>query len=128
MTDKELIELAAEAVKLPEAGWMGPSFCYVKDNTFTEWSPLENEGDNHRLAAALGISVIISPTAVLASFYATNSAREEFDHPGSITLRFDMAQHGLAEYATPEEKPAAVRRAVVLAAAATQAPLRRVAV
>lgn len=52
-TDQELIELAAKAAKLPECGWMGPAFMYVKDNTFTDWNPLTDDGDALRLLAAL---------------------------------------------------------------------------
>lgn len=59
MTDKELLELAAKAANLPECGWMGPAFMYVKDNTFTEWNPLTDDGDALRLAVKLGLSVTI---------------------------------------------------------------------
>lgn len=58
-TDKELIELAARAVELPECGWMGSAFMYVKDNTFTDWNPLEDDGDALRLAVKLGLDVCI---------------------------------------------------------------------
>lgn len=45
MKDRELLELAAKAVKLPECGWVGPAFIYVKDNTFTDLNPLTDDGD-----------------------------------------------------------------------------------
>jgi hypothetical protein len=53
MTDRELLELAAKAIGLPECGWMGPAFMYVKDNTFTDWNPLTDDGDALRLAVKL---------------------------------------------------------------------------
>jgi hypothetical protein len=57
MTDKELLELAAKAAELPECGWMGPAFMYVKDNTFTDWNPLTDDGDALRLAVELEIAI-----------------------------------------------------------------------
>jgi hypothetical protein len=57
MTDKELLELAAKAAELPECGWMGPAFMYVKDNQFTDWAPLTDDGDALRLAVKLKIDV-----------------------------------------------------------------------
>ena len=51
--DRELLELAAKAIDLPECGWMGPAFMYVKDNTFTDWNPLTDDGDALRLAVKL---------------------------------------------------------------------------
>ena len=57
MTDRELLELAAKAAELPECGWMGPAFMYVKDNTFTEWDPLTDDGDALRLAVKCDIAL-----------------------------------------------------------------------
>jgi len=57
MTDKELLELAAKAAGLPECGWMGPAFMYVKDNTFTDWNPLTDDGDALRLAVKLNLAI-----------------------------------------------------------------------
>jgi hypothetical protein len=57
MTDKEILELAAKAAELPECGWMGPAFMYVKDNTFTDWDPLTDDGDALRLAVKLNIVI-----------------------------------------------------------------------
>jgi hypothetical protein len=62
MTDKELLELAAKAAELPECGWMGPAFMYVKDNTFTDWNPLTDDGDALRLAVKLQMHVNVYPT------------------------------------------------------------------
>jgi hypothetical protein len=59
MTDRELLELAAKAAELPECGWMGPAFMYVKDNTFTDWDPLTDDGDALRLAVKLGMQITI---------------------------------------------------------------------
>jgi hypothetical protein len=60
MTDRELLELAAKAIGLPECGWMGPAFMYVKDNTFTDWNPLTDDGDALRLAVKLGVQITIT--------------------------------------------------------------------
>jgi hypothetical protein len=57
MTDRELLELAAKAAELPECGWMGPAFMYVKDNQFTDWNPLTDDGDALRLAVKLKIQI-----------------------------------------------------------------------
>jgi hypothetical protein len=54
----EMLELAAKACGLPEYGWMGPNFMYVKDNTFTNWNPLEDDGDALRLAMTLKLRII----------------------------------------------------------------------
>ena len=59
MTDRELLEMAAKAISLPECGWMGPAFMYVKDNRFTDWNPLTDDGDALRLACRLHINVFI---------------------------------------------------------------------
>jgi hypothetical protein len=56
-TDRELLELAAKAAELPECGWMGPAFMYVKDNQFTDWNPLTDDGDALRLAVKLELSI-----------------------------------------------------------------------
>jgi hypothetical protein len=57
MTDIELLELAAKASELPECGWMGPAFMYVKDDTFTDWNPLTDDGDALRLAVKLSLDI-----------------------------------------------------------------------
>lgn len=56
--DRELIELAAKAVALPECGWMADTFTYVKDNTFTSWEPLTDDGDNRRLQVKLNVGLV----------------------------------------------------------------------
>ena len=73
MTDQELLELAAKAVELPECGWMGPAFMYVKDNTFTDWNPLTNDGDALRLAVQLRL--VISPNDVTVMVYEPSTMR-----------------------------------------------------
>ena len=55
--DRELLEMAAKAISLPECGWMGPAFMYVKDNRFTDWNPLTDDGDALRLAVKLNLSI-----------------------------------------------------------------------
>ena len=69
MTDRELLELAAKAIGLPECGWMGPAFMYVKDNTFTDWNPLTDDGDALRLAVNLGLDVCIDKPPVVGEPY-----------------------------------------------------------
>jgi hypothetical protein len=56
-TDRQLIEDAAEAFGLPECGWMGPAFMYVKDNCFTDWNPLADKGDAVSLLLKLKLRV-----------------------------------------------------------------------
>lgn len=55
MNNRDLIEAAAWACKLPECGWMGPAFMYVKDNRLTAWNPLDDDGDAIWLASQIGI-------------------------------------------------------------------------
>ena len=97
MTDKELLELAAKAFDLPECGWMGPAFMYVKDNTFTEWNPLTDDGDALRLAVKLDINVYVQ----LVSGFTMASAEPEID---------EVEPHGNDRYA-------ATRRAITRTAA-----------
>lgn len=96
MTDRELLELAAKAAGLPECGWMGPAFMYVKENRFTDWNPLTDDGDALRLAVTLKLGVI------------------PFQQDVSAT-------HGLTGREWPEpygsDPNAATRRAIVRAAA-----------
>lgn len=56
-TERRLIERAAHACKLPECGWMGPAFMYVKNNRFTDWDPLNDDGDAFRLMLALHLGL-----------------------------------------------------------------------
>jgi hypothetical protein len=67
MTDRELLELAAKAAELPECGWMGPAFMYVKDNQFKDWNPLEDDGDALQLAVKLGIDIELQVESVWAN-------------------------------------------------------------
>jgi hypothetical protein len=70
MTDKELLELAAKAIGLPECGWMGPAFMYVKDNQFTDWNPLTDDWDALRLAVKLGLDVCLIHKQLVSSAMA----------------------------------------------------------
>jgi hypothetical protein len=98
MTDKELLELAAKAAELPECGWMGPAFMYVKDNTFTDWNPLTDDGDALRLAVKLQLKI---------EHYSLTS--DGFDRVG--------AGHGNAPIKYENDPYAATRRAITRAAA-----------
>ena len=99
MTDKELLELAAKAAELPECGWMGPVFMYVKDNTFTDWNPLTDDGDALRLAVLLDMSVDVA-------FYESSSYAYAGDSPRVWAVELWR-----------DDKRAATRRAIVRAAA-----------
>lgn len=99
-TDEYLIEMAAKAAQLPESGWMGPAFMYVKDNTFTDWNPLTDDGDALRLAVRLCISVRTGPCE--ASANSIDGALRGF-FPKEDTIKQDHMH--------------AVRRVIVLAAA-----------
>ena len=97
MTDRELLELAAKAISLPECGWMGPAFMYVKDNRFTDWNPLTDDGDALRLAAKLGLGVIFATVEVYVGLLGEGDQTETIED---------------------ESEPyAATRRAIVRAAA-----------
>jgi hypothetical protein len=98
MTDKELLEFAAKAAELPECGWMGPAFMYVKDNTFTDWNPLTDDGDALRLAVKLQLKI---------EHYSLTS--DGFDRVG--------AGHGNAPIKYENDPYAATRRAITRAAA-----------
>ena len=94
MTDREMLELAAKAAELPECGWMGPVYVYIKDDEVVEWNPLNDDGDALRLAVKLHMQVSIT----------TESCRAE-------TLPvLGVRVNGKDEFA-------ATRRAIVMAAA-----------
>lgn len=109
MTDKELLELAAKAAELPECGWMGPAFMYVKDNTFTDWNPLTDDGDALRLAVKLRLTIkhddLDSGSAGIAK-----------DQDGAPTLD-GKGPWFWKEWSDDSDPYAATRRAIVRAAA-----------
>lgn len=100
MTDKELLEMAAMAVGIslewdgPECHWV-PMFYHGK--TYHEWNPLENDADAFRLMVDLGMLVDVD---------------EELKETQIVGVVDDVVivSHG-------EDKHAATRRAIVLAAA-----------
>lgn len=57
MTDRELLELAAKAARLPELRGAGSQHhCYyVLDEQPTKWNPLTDDGDALRLAVKLDL-------------------------------------------------------------------------
>jgi len=87
MTDKELLELAAKAVRLPECGWMGPAFMYVKENTFTDWNPLTDDGDALRLAVKLQMTIHIDGNLTDVQTGMEFSTEAHFDNPYAATRR-----------------------------------------
>lgn len=99
MADRDLIEDAAKACGLPECGWMGPAFMFVKDNAFTNWNPLEDDGDALQLAVKLRLP--IEHGGEYVAVYAGRSvmAPQFTEHAGN-------------------DRCAATRRAIVRAAAA----------
>lgn len=99
--DRELLEMAAKAISLPECGWMGPAFMYVKDNRFTDWNPLTDDGDALRLAVKLGISV-------------EPEYKDEF---GVLLSYASIPSGGVFIEDHREDRYAATRRAIVCAAA-----------
>ncbi len=103
--DKELIELAAKAVKLPECGWMGPAFMYVKDNTFTDWNPLKDSGD--ALQLVVNLHLIIGVYDSYTSVCLTNSADRLFTAEESLCWNSE----------TNGDPCAATRKAITRAAA-----------
>ena len=101
MSDRELLEKAAKSAELPEWGWMGPAFMYVKDNTFTDWNPLTNDGDAFRLAAKLGFDL-------------------KFGKSGKASLHKDEEWYGTATGPRCNDPAASMRRAIVRLAAIQQ--------
>jgi hypothetical protein len=85
--DRELLELAAKAAELPECGWMGPAFMYVKDNTFTDWNPLTDDGDALRLAVKLKITPHIDGNLTDAESTAGFATEAHLDDPYAATRR-----------------------------------------
>lgn len=103
MTDKELLELAAKAAQLPECGWMGPAFMYVKDNRFTDWNPLDDDGDALRLAEKLRLHIL------------QNDPIEEVLWVSAIVSKRGL--HAAEEFKHDDQRAEAMRRAIVRAAA-----------
>ena len=101
MSDRELLEKAAKAAELPECGWMGPAFMYVKDNTFTGWNPLTDDGDAFRLAAKLGFDL-------------------KFGKSGKASLHKDEDWYGTAIGPRCDDPAESMRRAIVKLAASQQ--------
>lgn len=62
MTDKELLELAANAagglVYVADMGWIHE---YADGNRGAWWCPLDNDSDAFRLAVRLGCQLVINP-------------------------------------------------------------------
>jgi hypothetical protein len=99
LTDRELIELAAEA-----AGVVGDYHEYyaaiiVRDDDYVDehWNPLTDDGDSLRLSVKLGLSIIHQhtfagpePVAVAAGFCADDFRLTSVDYngdPGAATRR-----------------------------------------
>ena len=122
MSDREMLGLAAESIGLPECGWMGESFMYVKDNTWAFWNPLEDDGDAFRLAAACGLAVIPYPIhaqpkhSVIAKRYGESLPL----YRGEV-----KSVEVIEPYGYEGDPAAATRRAITRAAAAIGAEIQR---
>lgn len=103
MSDRKLLEMAAKAIGLPERGWMGPAFMYVKDNTLTDWNPLTDDGDALRLAVQLEADVVWFRNTVAVTFRCPTVGT-----PGT---------HDTVQEPRGTDSQVAVRRAIVRAAA-----------
>lgn len=118
-TDRELVEAAAKAAGLPDSiwWWVDNILCKAGDKR-TPWSPLEDDGDALRLVVTLDIG--LRPDAYGArkepGVYA--NARIAGAEPGRQVIHIDVP-HG-------NDKPAAVRRAIVLVAAAVWEEQQRI--
>ena len=86
MTDRELLELAAKAIGLPECGWMGPAFVYVKDNTFIDWDPLTDDGDALRLAVKLSLDIHVDSN-LTEVIYLDATTEAHLNDPYAATRR-----------------------------------------
>jgi hypothetical protein len=102
MNDKELLELAAIAVRYVSNGDGTGSFFAAPNGLW--WNPLTDDGDALRLAVKLGLDILTTPT---------------IDSPGNTTVFGPLTLADLSfrceeEYGDPY---AATRRAIVRAAA-----------
>ena len=107
MNDRELLELAAKAYGLTDyyvSEWDGcASLMHSPDPTVgpSVWDPLDDDGDALRLMAACDIYVMVVTEQGHASARIRNGARSYWNEP------------------VANDKMAAIRRAIVRAAAAT---------
>lgn len=77
--DRELLELAAKAAGHTVKGWVNDRLIgwdAITGNEFTEWNPLENDGDAFRLMVACQISV----TPCCGSTYIDAGGQLDFSH------------------------------------------------
>lgn len=98
LSDRELLKLAAKAagIKGIVVGSAAPSVLYESDGVAIYWDPLTNDGDALRLAVKLGLLV-----------------DADVDSAYCCTGSFEVSE----EYATSTNPYAAIRRAIVRAAA-----------
>jgi hypothetical protein len=99
-TDRELLELAAKAADLCVLPIHGQDDGKLYDRDLRQWNPLEDADDNLRLAVKLRMSIAI------------------FDTGAHVSLRLNGVFTSISQRG--DDVAAATRRAVVLAAAATQ--------
>lgn len=100
MTDREMLELAAKAVDLPDRVWMWGTMVYRRDGELAEWLPLTDDGDSLRLAVDLWMNVEIDG--------GTHGITSVTKLGGNLIF---------VEHEACADKYAATRRAIVLAAA-----------
>ena len=103
MSDRELLELAAKAARLdiywPDYGNGSPYVRIPKTPASFRWNPLADEGAALRLAVNLGINL-------------------EIGEIGSGDVQAGKQDHWACEWLGADDPHAAVRRAIVRAAAA----------
>lgn len=115
MTDRELLELAAKAAGL-ELDWDVPDGAspWVITGEGSDrgpvapWNPLEDDGDALRLALSLSLDLV----------FDCYPAKALDKHRSSFRVRIWTRGWVKEEFASEEAKGAAVRRAIVRAAAA----------
>ena len=119
-TDRELLELTAKAIGLPEPdGWhhhAGAVWLKSADGVHrgTRWNPLADDGDALRLAVKLGIAVV--PYPIYAKPKHSVIAKQ---YNQASYLRGEGQDVNIEEVQVYRDSPeAATRRAIVRAAAA----------
>lgn len=101
MTDRELLELAKIAINDPDRfGECFGSITEYRDGRLNIWNPLTDDGDALRLATATGQAVFTGLPHEAPTYAISDHSREDF----------------------VADKDAAVRRAIVRAAAAQLKP------
>ena len=113
MTDRELLELAANAADIRYFDITEEGIVEYGANTasgFRYWNPLIDDGDALRLAVSLRFTIKV---------FAERSYEGGFDYPGFVEIWADddSDDHITTEYVTGSDYDSTTRRAIVRAAA-----------